>query len=409
MKNILILTLFISTHAMAKVGKVPSFWTSSDNEERSTMKSLDISKTFKMMELEDAYQNILEAKMGLFKDIQVHKDSRWKLQSIKTELAIEGEGTLGVMGVGGEAAVELIWLRKKRTPSAPIIPAKLDEEVTPEVEEIQISTEMSEEALKKEIAPIVDLAMATGHIKKRSNLFRNLFQEALKFQKTARELESTPVMGPWYAYKYQLELYVSFEGDILFLEVGNSIRLRLDWYRVKKDTASLVRPPLLSQELSANAQFVSSIAADIEAMDSAPFENGFRFNSMKVGVGTAVEGDLFFAKAKTEAIGSIFFKRDEVTEPTFNLSATRPEVTDYKFASKGSIVKIPRFSFRKGIEKALIISHFFARNAKIKEESGFELSVIETEFELYKNGGVGIVTVEGSAVLSLFVTKNVTI
>lgn len=407
MKHLLILAVFISTQSFAKVGKVPAFWTSSENEERSTMKSM--SQTFQMMQLEDAYQNILDAKMGLFKDIEVDEASRWKLQSIKTELAIETEGTLGVMGVGGEAAVELVWLRKKSNASAPLMPAKLDEEVAADAEEVQISTEMSEEALKREIAPVVDLAMATGHIKKRSKLFRNLFDEALKFQKTARELESAPVLGPWYAYKYQLELFVNVEGDILFVEVGNSIRLRLEWFRLKKSNAPTVRPPFLAQELSPNAQFVSSIAADLAAMDKAPFENGFRFNCMKVGVGTAVEGDLFFVEAEAEAIGSIFFKRDEVTAPSLEIPSVMPEVTEYKMSRKEGMVKIPRFSFRKGIEKAAAISHFFARNAQTKEENGFELSVIETEFELYTNGGIGIVTVEGSAVLTLFVTRNVTI
>jgi hypothetical protein len=71
----------------------------------------------------------------------------------------------------------------------------MDEVTEPESESIQIRGEMTEESLAQEIAPIVDLAMASGHMRKRRRLFNGLFKEALKFQSTIRELETAPAMG----------------------------------------------------------------------------------------------------------------------------------------------------------------------------------------------------------------------
>jgi hypothetical protein len=396
MKNIFILALFITTNVFAMVGKVPTSWMSSE-----------VEKSFVSPEntnLDEAYQHLLDANASLFETIPQNNSSKWYLQSIQTELAIEYEGTLGVMGAGGEAALELVWIKKENEKN--LIQPKLHEEISPEAEDIVITSEMTEETLAKEIAPVVDLAMAAGRMKKRHRLFKNLLNEALKFQKTARELENAPAMGPWYAYKYQLELYVSAEGDIGFAEVGNAIRLRLEWWRLQKETKSF-HAPMIAEELSPNAKFVTAIASDVAAADRIPFANGFRFNCMKVGVGTTIEGNLFLVKGKASAVGSIFFKRDEnqvAFADTFMSTAD-----SYQFSEKGKVQTVPRYSFRKGIEKAAAITHFFAKHAKTKKPGEFELNVIEAEFELYGNGGVGVVTVEGAAVLTLFVTRNVTI
>lgn len=389
-------------------GKVPAFWISPEVEDTSNLKGIN---GLHMAQLSSAYQNVLDAKLGLFKGAETIQGSRWFLQSIKTEMAVEAEGAIGIMGVGGEAALELIWIRKNDSSKAVMaeVAPQLEEEAEDSAEEIQVSTSMNEEELKKEIAPVVDLAMASGHVKKRQGLLNGLLDHALNFQKTAAELESAPVMGPWYVYKYQLELYVSTEGKIALVEIGNSVRLRLEWYRLQKEGTSAARPPMLASELSPNARFVASVASDVTTLDQVPFNNGFRLNCMKIGVGTTAKGNLFFVKSKARAVGSLFFKRDVQHAPEI-VPQLMTEVSDYTLADKsGSMVEIPRWSFRKGLQKAASISRFFADNARTKGEGQFELSVIETEFELYGTGGLGLVTVEGAAGVTLFVTRNVTI
>ncbi len=398
MKPLLLLT-FVSFNLFAQV---PSYWMSNDLNNHYSMKS---NSDENLVNLEKTYQDILATKGELFKTLPEQNEKKWKLQSIKTEIGVSAEGTLGVMGAGGEAAMELVWIRKGTSNGS----SSLTEETAPEAEEIQINGEMTQDEVLREITPVVDLTVASHSIKRRKNLVKNLLTEALKFQQTIRELESTKVMGPWYPYKYQLELYVSVEGDIFFFEVGNSVRLRLEWWRLKKDQAQSLAPPYAPVELSENAKFIAGISSDLEALGNMNFENGFKMNCLKIGVGTKVTGNLFIVKGKASAVGSIFFKRDDLEFQAVHFPSLLEEVSTYEMKDEKGSVQIPRMNFRAGIQKGAKIAAFFAKNAHENTNSPFELNVIETEFNLFTNGGIGIVNVEGSAVLTLFITRNVTI
>lgn len=404
MKYLIPCFLFFSQMAVAQIGKVPSEWINPEAQNQKSLTSISA-----LNQLDVAYNNILDAKMDIFNNIPDDSHKKWYLQSIRTELAIEGGGTIGVMGVGGEAALELVWIKKNKELSHTNLAQNLNEEITPESENLQITGEMTEETLKAEISPIVDMALASGNFIKRRRLFNGLLREALKFQDTIRELETAPAMGPWYAYKYQLELYVSAEGKISPIVIGNSVRLRLEWWRLKKAEPVPFVAPLLPEELSPNAKFVTSIASDLSVMDEVPFDNGFKLNVIKAGVGTTVKGNLFFVKGKAKAVGSIFFKRDSNTPSAFTLPTLVDEVSTYTMVEKDAVAEVPRFNFRNGMKKAAGIAKFFASRAKTKDAGQFELNVIEAEFELFTSGGVGIVSVEGASLLTVFVTRNVTI
>lgn len=407
MKYIALLICFISSVGFAQTGKVPSEWLSSDSS--SHLKSLK-AESEQLNELDQAYNNILDAKMNLFEAIPDDSHKKWQLQSIKTEFAFEASGNIGVMGVGGEVGMDLVWIKKGTNGSrSKMLRPSLAEVTEPEAESVQISAEMSDEAINKEISPLVDLAMATGHVKHRKKLLKNLFTRALDFQKTVKELEASPALGPWYAYKYQLELFVSAEGTVSLFAIGNSIRLRMEWWRLQKTTPAPLVIPELPGKLSHNAQFVASIAADLGVLDQVPFDNGFRLNAIKIGVGSTAEGDLLLVKSKAKAVGAIFLKRDEMAPASFLGQDLGTTLNSYKFKEGNETIQIPRFQFANGLKKSAKISHFFASRAKTRENSKFELNVIEMEFELYRTGGIGLVSVEGSSTISLFITRNVNI
>ena len=397
MKN-LITVIFFLYYSSPIFAQVPAFWMSAETLDNSLLAD-------QTRELEESFKNILETKQEVFQSIQHNPNRKWALQSIKTELGISAEGAIGVMGAGGEAALELIWIRKGTNNGG----SSLIEETAPEAEEIQINAQMSEEAVLNEIAPIVELTMASYGVRRRHKLLKNLLTHALKFQQTIRELESAPAMSSWYPYKYQLELFVSAKGDIYFFEVGNSVRLRLEWWRIKKTNSQAVTTPYSPVELSENAKFVTGIASDLEVIADTNFENDFRLNCLKVGVGTTIEGNLFIVKGKATAIGSIFFKRDEIRPESLLFPTLLNEVTSYSMKDGANSVRIPRMSFRAGIRKGASIAGFFARHAKSNPKTPYELNVIETELNVFTGGGIGIVNVEGSAVLTLFITRNVSI
>ena len=406
--KLLIGFLFLTQMAFAQMAKVPTEWIESSSSSESSRKSFGLNQgRDEITSLQEGYQNLIGHKSGMLEKLSGDEEKKWYLQSIKTELGIEAKGGLGIMGAGGEAALELIWIRKKNGAKSFVsFNNEIDDQGT---EAIQISSEMSPEALKAEIEPIVDLALKTSKIKKRAFLFKNLFNRALEFQKTIAELENAPSMGPWYAYKYQMELGVSVEGHITpFLEVGNALRLRMEWWKLKKKEVPLMLTQP-TQNLSPNAKFVSAIAQDLSFIDQNYFQNGFQLNCMKVGVGTSVKGNLVIAKAQANAKGSIFFLRHE--EDVLNQKLFPLPFDGYSLQSKDqSTIEVRRHQFRQAIRKSSNILSFFARHAPEDEgDKKYELNVIEAEFELFTNGGIGLVTVEGNAGLTLFATRNVII
>jgi hypothetical protein len=397
--------LFLSHTVFAKVASVPSGWIGSS----SSMTSFKTNSFLQTNELEESYKGLIDYKQSMLESLPENKKKRWYLQSIKTELGISASGEIGVMGTGGEAALEFIWIKKKKNSNQLV--SSFNEEISNEgqQEAIQITSEMSEEALKKEIEPIVDLALKAGRIKRRGFLFKNLFNRALDFQKTIRELEGSPAMGSWYAYKYQLELGVSAEGHVTpFLEIGQSLRLRMEWWKIAKENTPLMLS-LPQEQLSENTKFVAAVAQDLSFIGQDYFDNGFVLNCIKIGVGTTVKGNLVIAKSKALAKGSIFFLRNEknvVNQNLFPSSLAKYDLQDNKMETH----EISRGQFRKAIHKGADIINFFARNAPYSNENKkFELNVIEAEFEFFTGGGIGLVTVEGSAGITIFATRNVII
>ena len=392
--------IFFLTHE--SFAQVPTSWITDVSE---TSGLVNFHPDENLVPLDLAFNRILETNEVMFQNTSLDSQKKWRLQSIKTEIGLSAEGTIGLMGAGGEAALELVWIRKGSNKSV----QSLSEEISQEAEEIQITEEMNPEALQKEITPIVNLAISAHGIKKRTRLLKNLMAQALKFQQTIKELEAAPVMGPWYAYKYQLELYVSAEGDIFFFEVGNSLRLRLEWWKLKKQIPGPQVVPMAPIEFSDNAKFLTGIASDLEGIGNISFENGFRLNCLKIGVGTTIKGNLVLVKGKASAIGSIFFKRDDIVPQPLDLPLFLNELSSYTLQEGNTLSQIPRMNFRSGIEKGAKMASFFASKAKKKTNSPFELNVIETELNLFSSGGIGMVSVENSAVLTLFVTRNVSI
>ena len=66
--------------------------------------------------LERDYDNLLDAKSTMLEKLAQEKSvkngkRKWFLQSVKSELGIEPVGKIGIVGVKGEAAVEMIWVR----------------------------------------------------------------------------------------------------------------------------------------------------------------------------------------------------------------------------------------------------------------------------------------------------------
>lgn len=444
-KNIFMaLSLIFSLQAFS--AKVPTSWLTSGNIDE---------KSDDMAELEKSYDNILDTKADLIEEAAKGKEDpkrKWYLQSICTELAIEQKGTLGVLTLEGETAVELIW---QRTPesvkklqqkyygtASPVSEKSLEDEIASNDETIKITSESSKIDIEKQIEPIVEATFKAGKVKNKERLRKNLFSRISEYQKILSEVDNAPVYTPWWVYKFQFELNILAEGAVLpYLVVGTEVRVKLEWYRIKKKTQNFEKS---DKPLSKTTAFLMAMAKDFESMDELALgkndEKRFALDTIKVGVGFGAEGEIVVAKVKGSVIGSIFFKRDKVVDKmaqelpelpktfsildknsTENLALAKENNINVNMDKslvgdrvRGVLFEASREKFRKGLKKAVKMAKFWSRGALKRQEKriaegkphDFDLNVIEMELELALEGGVRAVDLKGIAVLQLFLVKK---
>ncbi|MFI5391093.1 MAG: hypothetical protein ACHQYQ_07000 [Bacteriovoracales bacterium] len=429
-KNIFMaLSLVFSLQAFS--AKVPSSWLTSSGDvmEKSSEDMSDLEKT---------YDNILETKGDLIEEVakgREHSKSKWYLQSIATSLGIEQKGSIGVLGLEGETAVSLIW---QRTPesvkklqqkyygtSSAVAEKSIEDEIDPNGETLKITSETSKVEIAKQIEPIVEATFKAGKVKNKETLRKNLLKKVYDYQKMLADVDSAPVFTPWWVYKFQFELDITAEGEVLpFMVVGTEVRVKLEWYRIQKKTQDKSDKPI-----SKNAAFLMSMAKDFETMDELAVgrnnDRHFALDTIKVGIGMVAEGEIGVAEVKGKVTGSVFFKREQVGD---KMAQELPRLPDtFPIIGKGSIDKsvigdnirgalynASRDRFRKGLKKAVKMAKFWSKGALKRhdrriaqgKETNFDLNVIELELEITLGGGVGVVTLEGFAELELFLVKK---
>lgn len=397
MKKYLLLAMFVTNLVYGREVKVPMSWISEDsyNEFNQHEKSASIVK-----QTEDGIEFLLNKQSQLIENTKKEDDSKWYLQSIMTELALEKKGNLGILAGKGEVGVELVWTRRANSKKS----IKFEDLGNDEGQDIFISSEMNNEDIKKEIMPIYELALASGKIKNQNALFENLMKKAIDFQSMIRTIENSDVDSNWFPYKYQLELQVSMEGKVSPVFVaGTVLRFRMEWWRLEKKTTKKL---VTKRSPSFNEKFISALASDLSVLSEIKLDNGFEFNFFKIGLGVGVEGKFQIAKAKGHAIGSIFFMKKQ--NSTKSVSKSFSEISTYPMI-ENNIHQISRDSFREGLVKSGKIATHFASKAKDNGTSKFQLNVIELEFELFLSGKIGLVTIGEKSVLQVFITRNIVI
>ncbi len=441
-KNIfLVLGMLFGFQAMSAT--VPQSWISdSDN--------ISIEKSDEMDQLEQSYDNILETKSDMIEDVakgKVDQKRKWFLQSIASELTIEKKGTLGVLALKGESVVTLLW---QRTPesikklqkelygtSSAVAEKSLDDELESNGDVVKIDSNTTKSEMERQVEPIVEATFAAGKIKDKMKLRERLMAKLTEYQKVLSELDHAPQYTPWWIYKFQFQLNVEASGNVLpFMDVGTEVRLRVEWYRIKRKTQDKS-----NGVISENAKVLMAMASDFSQMDELALgrnnEKRFALDTIKVALGMSAKGKIVVATVKGKVFGGVFFKREKVVDKgldTVDLPDTLPilgEVNgdNLKYAKDNNIKMDPidkngdisetiyyasRDKFRKGIKKAKKKAQFWSRGALKRQEKRraqgkeihFDLNVIELELELYLGGGIGVATVEGIAELELFFVRK---
>jgi|GEM_PF-4893050 len=452
----LLMSLLISAGVSA--ARIPSAWIT------DTLEDPSFNKSTEMLELEKEYDNILDAKSQLVERIATKKRERknrkWYLQSIKSEIEIEHVGTIGIGAFASAkvaTAVEFIWNRTKESTKnlqqkyygasdASPVDKSVENEIngSSDQDTIRFSSQTSTIDLEKEIEPLVEASFKSGKIKNKKLFKSRLLSKIGEYQEVLSDLDEMPNYTPWWVYKFQFDLYFDASGKVLpFLSVGTGIGLKLEWYRIRKKSSDKA-----VKEMSDNSKFIMAMAQDFETLDKLTLgkknKAHYGLEYLKVGIGIGAKGQLGVAKLKGHLIGSAFFRRAKNSVNNkmrrVKLNNTFPIIDAYTpeklaYAKKHSIIVEPNISsdksrigerirsgiynasrenFRKGLKKAIKMAHFWSkiplrrqakRIARGKKQH-FELKIIELELEVFLRGTIGVATVEGIGVLTLFLVKQ---
>jgi len=344
-----------------------------------------------------------------------NEKTKWYLQSIKTELGIETSGEVGILGFGGETAIELIWIRNLDSSSIKS-PVKAEENQA----DFSIDENWDEDQTDLNVSQIADFLEKSGQLKNKESFKQEIAPYISQIQMAGKSINNVASKKntQWQPYKYQIELNVETTGRVTpIIEVGAGFRLRLEWSLNSKKKLNKEN----SNAYDINNDFLVALASDLEELSLLTVsKTKYTLDNLKIGMGIGVKGDLFIAKTKASVIGSLFFKRIEKSDKVITQNISLQELPfmnatlrhDKGFST--AITSLNRQAFRNGLSKVTSMAHFFAKAAVSREEKilakgqkpAFDLKYIELELELYASGELSLATLQGISVIELFFTKH---
>lgn len=344
--------------------------------------------------------------------IRANKGQRpWYLQSIKTELGIEASGEIGLLGIEGEAAMELIWMRTPE--SIKKLQAELGygppSPATASVEEntVALDTSMSPQQVTQKVDSVIQFLGKSNQVKHLDRVRTQLLTRAQELQGWVGQFEQVPDDIPWKPYKYQVELFIQGEGMVLpALEVGGVARIRLEWSLSKKSKPRISVAEAEPSSKNVIVPMMTALSTDLETLKALNSENDyFSLIAVKVGLGIGASGDIGIAEGKGTLIGSVFLKPDR--------KKAKPLQAEYSLNDGGSY-GIPRDRFRRGLLKAIQMTQYISNSAErherkeeaLKPYRAFELGAIEVELALSLEGSTFLPSISKHAVMELFLMKQ---
>lgn len=343
----------------------------------------------------------------------------WYLQSMGMELGIEAEGAIGLVGLGGEAAIEMVWARTKESVSrlqkkhypnpGPTQALSIDAEFIQS--DLKLSTDMSEQTFENQVDQLMNVLRKTQNLKNPSLLRQALLREVSKLRKWVEGLEVSLPESSWRPYKFQTLIKLTAEGMVQpGLEVGGTIQVKLEWTLRQKQPATA----LIGTTEKKNADFLRGLSADFEILRPLMSKKEYyTLTNIKLGIGVGVEGDIGIAEGEVEVFGNLFWKEFPKTQ-TVNSQAFTDSQGFVTLTSGNQTV--PRSQWHRGLKKAMQISQFVVKTATAYEKKkaakvppekrDFELKFLEIEFEVVASGSTFLPTLSKMGNADLYFVKQ---
>lgn len=322
---------------------------------------------------------------------------------------------------------------------------------------IMVTDSSTPKELVKQLEPAINAAVATGKIKDTPVLRKNLFDAAKDFQLIATSIPNSDEGLPWWVSRFRLDFMIDAAGRVEPVGmVGGEVRFRFEWHRIQRATSNTVSasapkvmsPVSLSEKQSKLREslkdFVVTTAQDLNAAFAEHTVLGFKAHQVRMGIGISVKGNIGLIKGSAGVVGQIYFTRhverpklyplpekEKIYAQTLAHSSTplliiekNPTAEHLRFATQNkmlletnepddeggfgeAIYRLERDRFLKGLQKAAMISAYFAKRATQAQFKSWKVYELRSAFDASISGGFDLVTIIGSATaqVSMFNTN----
>jgi hypothetical protein len=366
-------------------------------------------------------------------------ETPWHLEAFTTELAVYASGLVGALTLKGQPAVQVYWKKQgpKPTPQPLAINPNQDEDVIT----YNLSEDVSDESLVKELEPMVKAALVSGKISDEADFRGQVTQAAKEFRFLVSGLNTTSATQ-WWLSTFRFDLIVGASGKLLpapVLTTGGDLRLRFDWARMKRSVPSHIHalkpsgPYILTNYLDKARQdlqdFMVGMEKDLDyAFAATPVTEGLKAYGFKIALGITAKGNLGAVKGSASAFGHLVFSNPVKAPKTYpmpkaNLLAMDAEADQLpplyiiernapehhiQYATtnmiphkiddnKDAYFKVDRKAFRKGLMKAVKIGQWFAKTGKkAAEKRKWKMYQLKSSFDLSISGNIELVSIGGT-------------
>lgn len=324
---------------------------------------------------------------------------------------------------------------------------------------IMVTDSSTPQELVKQLEPAINAAVATGKIKDTPVLRKNLLEAAKDFQMIATSIPNTDEDLPWWVSRFRLDFMIDAAGRVEPVGmVGGEVRFRFEWHRIQRVTSTAasfsaqktIVPLDLSEKQSKLREslkdFVLTTAQDINAAFAEHTVFGFKAHQVRMGIGISVKGNIGLIKGSAGVVGQIYFTRhterpklypipekEKIYAHTLSqahpstpllIIEKKPTPEHLRFATQNkmlletsepddeggfgeAIYRLERDRFLKGLQKAAMISAYFAKRATQSQFKNWKVYELRSAFDASISGGFDLVTIVGSATaqVSMFNTN----
>ncbi len=351
------------------------------------------------------------------------KASGWKMKRVRTWLGLGASGKIGPIGFGGGKLIKLDWEPKKINKSV-----EKEEEFTADISLNQYSTEAD---LKNQLEPVIQNLVKSKKVTDEKELRKNLMAKGKEFFEMSKAMDAADEYA-WYVKVLRLDFGVGASGKLqnFVVKVGADVRIRLEWARVmnvnkkpadKSDTFMTKTARSAAVLLKSLAQDITAATADKKA------KNGFMLDEIRVCLSMSAEGKVVVASVKGSVGPCIHINKKKVAkvdkaalvvkaDDTFPMAVDNEEnVLNYakkagiafEKGNDGSIFKVNRRKFRRGIDKAWKFGMKFTKkvNKKRYKRSKWGLKKVRPLYSISVSGSVGPAKLKATPDLELIFTN----